>query len=339
MKKVICYLFVVFFALKLDAQDIHFSQYFMSPLTLNPALTASFNGKYRVAANYRNQWWKITDNFGTPTFHTYSGSFDMVIPTGSWDNSRVGIGLTVFGDRAGNGALTTNSAMLSIAYHRAVDRFGKHVLSLGLQGGIVSKRVFINDLVFESQLEDLGFNTNLPNGEVGNAGKPIIYPDFNLGALWRSMPADRFRYSIGFSLFHVARPKESLLNNADNRLAPRYVAHASAEFDVSDYFTITPSFLFMYQAAAQEYVGGIGIKYALTDEFKVTAGAYYRYNDAAIPVIGIKWKGLQAGVSYDVNISGLRAATKTQGSLEVSAIYIFGEDDRRRADENYCPSF
>jgi hypothetical protein len=95
----------------------------------------------------------------------------------------------------------------------------------------------------------------------------------------------------------------------------------------------------MYQAAAQEYVGGIGIKYALTDEFKVTAGAYYRYNDAAIPVIGIKWKGLQAGVSYDVNISGLRAATKTQGSLEVSAIYIFGEDDRRRADENYCPSF
>lgn len=339
MKKILCSCLLAIIMINLEAQDIHFSQYFMSPLTLNPALTASFNGTYRVAGNYRNQWWKITDNFGTPTFHTYSGSFDWVIPTGAWDNSKIGIGVVFFGDRAGNGALTTNSGMLSIAYHRAVDRFGKHKFSLGLQGGVVTKRVFINDLVFESQLEDLGFNTNIPNGEAPNAGKPILYPDFNIGALWRSMPTDEFRYSLGFSIFHVARPKESLLGNTDNRLSPRFVVHGSAEYDLSDYFTVTPSLLFMYQSAAQEYVGGIGIKYAMTDEFKLTAGAYYRYKDAAIPVIGMKWKGLQVGVSYDINVSGLRAATKTQGSLEAAAIYIFGEDDRRRADENYCPTF
>jgi len=339
--KIVFYILVIpflFISTKIVAQDIHFSQYYMSPLTLNPALTASFNGKYRVAANYRNQWWKITDNFGTPTFHTYSGSFDMVIPTNSWDNSRIGIGLTVFGDRAGNGALTTQSALVSLAYHRSVDRFGRHVVSIGLQGGIATKRVFINDLVFESQLQDLGFNTDLPNGEMGTAGKPVIYPDLNIGAMWRSS-YDRFKYSIGFSVYHVNKPRESLLGNRDYRLDRRYVAHANAEINLSDYFVVVPSFLFMYQAAAQEYVGGAGVKYLINDDTKILVGAYYRYKDAVIPTVGIKWKSLTAGVSYDVNTSGLKIATKTQGSLEISAIYVFGEDDRRRADENYCPDF
>lgn len=340
MKKL--YLVLVYFlfvgTFLLNAQDIHFSQYYMSPLTLNPALTASFNGKYRVAANYRNQWWSITNNFGTPTFHSYSGSFDMIIPTNAWDNSRVGIGLVVFGDRAGNGALTTQSAQLSLAYHRSVDRFGRHVVSIGLQGGVVTKRVFINDLVFESQLQDLGFNTNLPNGEIGTAGKPVIYPDVNAGVMWRSS-YDRFKYSIGFSLFHINKPRESLLGNRDYRLDRRYVAHANAEISVSDYFTIVPSFLFMYQAAAQEYVGGVGVKYLINDDTKILVGGYYRFKDAVIPMVGVKWKGLTAGVSYDVNTSRLRLATQSQGSLEISAIYVFGEDDRRRADENYCPDF
>ena len=38
------------------AQDPHFTQYFTSPLTLNPALTGLVQGDLRFAANYRQQW-------------------------------------------------------------------------------------------------------------------------------------------------------------------------------------------------------------------------------------------------------------------------------------------
>jgi hypothetical protein len=45
------------------AQDSHFSQFFSSPLTLNPAFTGKFFGTYRVAGNYRNQWPTINNAF------------------------------------------------------------------------------------------------------------------------------------------------------------------------------------------------------------------------------------------------------------------------------------
>jgi hypothetical protein len=35
------------------AQDPNFSQFFASPLTLNPALTGKFDGSFRLAGNYR----------------------------------------------------------------------------------------------------------------------------------------------------------------------------------------------------------------------------------------------------------------------------------------------
>ncbi|HOA38555.1 MAG TPA: type IX secretion system membrane protein PorP/SprF, partial [Flavihumibacter sp.] len=41
------------FTTALKAQDPHFSQFFASPLTLNPAYTGKFNGTVRVSGNYR----------------------------------------------------------------------------------------------------------------------------------------------------------------------------------------------------------------------------------------------------------------------------------------------
>ncbi|MEK7225921.1 MAG: type IX secretion system membrane protein PorP/SprF, partial [Bacteroidota bacterium] len=49
------------------AQDPNFSQFFASPLTLNPALTGKFDGLFRVAGNYRNQWPTIPNAYQTKT--------------------------------------------------------------------------------------------------------------------------------------------------------------------------------------------------------------------------------------------------------------------------------
>ena len=40
-----------------SAQDLHFSQWFNSPLSTNPANTGFIpQADYRLGANYRNQW-------------------------------------------------------------------------------------------------------------------------------------------------------------------------------------------------------------------------------------------------------------------------------------------
>src|SRR5262245_23261385 len=91
------------------AQDPNFSQFFASPLTLNPALTGKFDGIFRVAGNYRNQWPSINNAFVTKTasadFHLLNG----YLP----DIDRWGVGALFMNDQNGNGALNTNQFSLS----------------------------------------------------------------------------------------------------------------------------------------------------------------------------------------------------------------------------------
>ena len=37
-------------------QDPSFSQFFASPLNINPALTGTINGKWRIISNFRDEW-------------------------------------------------------------------------------------------------------------------------------------------------------------------------------------------------------------------------------------------------------------------------------------------
>jgi Type IX secretion system membrane protein PorP/SprF len=55
MRKIIILTGTLFISFFLQAQDPHFSQFFASPLTLNPAFTGKFDGQVRLAANHRDQ--------------------------------------------------------------------------------------------------------------------------------------------------------------------------------------------------------------------------------------------------------------------------------------------
>src|SRR6187399_1183164 len=98
MKKVCILLSCLLCSLGLFAQDIHFSQFYNSPLTLNPALTGKMNGMLRFALSCRNQWYALTN--GKTPFATYAGSFDMPI---RFRKDALGVGLVIVNDQAGEG--------------------------------------------------------------------------------------------------------------------------------------------------------------------------------------------------------------------------------------------
>src|ERR1700684_3485651 len=84
------------------AQDPAFSQFFASPLTLNPALTGKFNGIVRVAGNYRNQWPTIDNAFITSTVSVDGAIFKNRLPDGDvW-----GLGLMAMTDKTADGILS-----------------------------------------------------------------------------------------------------------------------------------------------------------------------------------------------------------------------------------------
>ena len=329
------------------AQDIHFSQWWAAPLTMNPAMTGNFNGTVRGTFDYRNQWFVIPTLNQVAPYQTIQASVDAPIVSERLNNNKFGVGLMFFNDKAGDGALTTNSALASISYHQAVDRYGKSHLSFGLQAGFVMKQVHIQDLIFESQLDGFGWNRNISNGENFN-NKPIIYPDVNGGVMFSSRPKERIAYNFGFSVFHIATPRESFLNDQTNKLNRRFVAHGSVEISAGNdnQWTIAPTIMFMLQGQAQQYNFGVGINYQTTNEnIGIFGGGFARMNsggnfDAAILNLGLDVYNTRIGFAYDINVSGLSAASNAQGALEVSVVYIY----KRQRDQAinypmYCPKF
>src|SRR2546430_13248645 len=101
MRKFILVTLCITHALFSRAQDPHFSQFFASPLTLNPAFTGKFDGNLRIAGNYRNQWPSINRAYTTATV-----SIDFpIMKNRIAANDTWGLGLMGYTDQSANGAV------------------------------------------------------------------------------------------------------------------------------------------------------------------------------------------------------------------------------------------
>ena len=340
MKKTLLLVVLNLFGLLVMGQDPHFSQYYASPLTLNPALTGSFNADFRVAANYRNQYF---GEFGRPqfTYDTYSVSFDAALLRKKLDLDQLGVGLVFLSDVAGNGALTQNTIQASIAYHKVLDRFNRHTLSLGLQGGITQEHINFQKLLFESQYVDAvqDFVSTQPTGE--NVLKSsIIYPNMSIGVLWRSRLGKIINLYLGFVYANAIMPKESFLGDGSNKLDSRFATHGGVDIKLGKYVTLTPGFMFQIQDAAMDAVPGIAVGYELNDISSIYFGTWYRVNDAVIPMVAYEIHGFRVGASFDATVSDQKVANSSKGAFELTLIYIHNNKPPRDfSPVKFCPRF
>jgi hypothetical protein len=94
-KQFVSYLLAITVAIistSLCAQDLHFSQFFHSPLTTNPANTGFIpEGDYRLGVNYRDQWSSIM----TVPYKTMSAFGDIQLFRDRLENGWVRFGVVV----------------------------------------------------------------------------------------------------------------------------------------------------------------------------------------------------------------------------------------------------
>lgn len=336
MKKICFILFLIILSGNVFAQDPHFSQFFASPLTLNPAYTGKFNGTFRVTGNYRNQWPEINRAFITST-----GSVDFKILknkiayTDTW-----GVGVMGYSDNSANGAVKFNYAGLSTSYHKALDEDGYNQIGVGFQVVYANMLVNTSNLKFEDQLTSSGF-TGVTSEVFNNpSGLKSNYIDLNAGILYSGSSRDKNYYYAGVSMFHVSRPKQSFVG-ANYLLNMRTTIHGGGYFEVGDNTTIHLSALQSFQGGATETVLGGAVQFNVsgTEAEKPTsfyAGAWMRLKDAIIPYIGLEYNNFKFGFTYDVNTSTLNTASLKRGGLEISLIY----NHRPNTEKDIrCPKF
>lgn len=324
------------------AQDVHFTQYFTSPLTLNPAMTGLVPDDIRAAANYRTQWSSVSTN----PYVTGTASFDMAMLKGKLpEGDAMGIGGMVLYDRSGTGALTNTTAAFSLAYHKGFGRDRQQHLSVGFQGYLVQKKIDFQKLVFEDMIDPTTGTNRFPTTETfGNAD--LSYPDFNVGVMYSGKVSEHATTYAGVSYYHLTQPVETF-QSGTHQIHSRVTGYLGGSFDLNENTVLYASGLYQSQAAATELLVGAAVGFILNPghdaEYEKNTvfylGGWYRNNDALAPYAAIEWSKMRIGLSYDVNVSTFTPATKGMGAWEVSLLY-FGRINRMMRAPAYnwsCP--
>ena len=319
-----------------SAQDLHFSQFFNSPLSTNPANTGFIpDADYRLGAHFRNQF----SNVMSAPYKTISIFGDAQVMRNYLENGWLGIGGLLLSDVAGAGSLKSTKLYGSIAYHQMLGN--SSLLSAGFNLGWVSKRIDPSGLKYPDQFDGKFFDHALPTSVV-LANTEVNYFDLQAGLNYAYFPTENIYINGGYSIHHINKAKESFFQDQtdDGLLAMRHIAFLNAILKAGDRIIIQPNIFYTNQSNASALNGGFLINYNLSEfgDKELIAGLYYRSKDAFIPTLGFQLKQLRFTFSYDVTSSTLRDYNNGMGASEYNIIkkgFYTSSPDR----QSICPRF
>lgn len=327
MKRLVL-LFLVFISFEfVEAQQIHSSLFYATPVFNNPALSAMSGGNMLLGTSYRNQWKMLGADFKTKTVN-----FGKTVVF-SRKGHIAGMEFSLLQDNAG-GLKTTNlnfsfapDLVFSVGSQQSRLRFG-------LLGGFITKKYNTADLTFENQFTGTGFDPMLPNGEPALVGKKTV-PVISFGFLYYSIPKQLERRQanpfLGFAFNNIVKSDASFYENAYvYEQTARFVAHGGIRFDNQYAFEITPMVNYMKEAISSELSAGINLKYNMASftstnnsrsKRNLSVGYMYRRKGGAVYYMGGEMRNVIIGIAYDSNSEGLKVGIAPKQSIEVCLKY------------------
>jgi type IX secretion system PorP/SprF family membrane protein len=332
-------LFVPFFVFA--QADIHSSQFYETTLLRNPALVGVFADNYKFSSLYRSQWSSITYPYQTLQL---SGEYRFSLGRDSYDF--ISIGLLGYLDQAGDLNQKIAGVYPAININKSLNQRTNSYLSFGFTAGYVQYSFEPGKATFNSQFQNGVFDPNNPTLETLPTPQMSI-TDVGAGVNFNASPGalNDITYMIGISAYHFIQPTFSYYSDYKYIQNLRFNVNASLAKEVNDNVLVQLQANYSHQGTYREIMGGCMVGYrsfaAFADPvFTVYLGFFYRYQDAMVPTFKLKYKSTSIGLSYDVNISSLTAASNARGGIELTAI-ITGTFPKNRGYEKKapCPRF
>ena len=321
----------------LFSQDIHFTQFFNNPGTLNPALTGFTNARMRFFLSHRNQWASVT-----VPFQTFSATLDAQLLKRKQKGDMLGIGFNAFSDRAGDSKFGTQQINMALNYVKAFGGSNRNLMGFGFQVGYVQRSLDYNALYFDNQYNGTIFDPSLSTGEKF-AVDNYQYLDVAAGVNWFSNISYNFNLQTGFSLWHLNSPYQSLKDDASVRLNIKGIFYSEAEITIGTPYRLMPAVLYQRQGTYSEVIMGARFKYIThpkKDNYSAfSTGIFYRNQDAIALYTGFDYKTMQFGISYDFNISKLKVASNYLGGIEINYWWKLSKDHHPKPKDLPCPIF
>ena len=317
----------------MHAQDIHYTQFHNAAFTISPGLTGVFKEDARFMANYRKQWPSVVD------YVTYSAAADVKLwPYGPKRNGFFAAGLSINRDQAGVAKLTLVNVGLNGSYTHRLSDFA--FLSVGLQGAFNQRKFNIDNLSFNEQYDpDNGYDPALSNGETKFNSTNSFFSlgagiNIRIQALSEQKLVDELKHrskiDIGLGFNNLNRPDQSFENSDPVRLPLRFSPYILSIIQLgedSDWDLAANAFMQTQQKYREAVLMG-GVKYHFnrtpgSQTSLQLSGAYRFFNnrDAIAPVLELSYNEWNFGFSWDINLSGFKAATNSNGGPELSIRY------------------
>lgn len=351
MNRILFLFFVLsFLTTGLQAQDQHFTQFYAAPLTINPALTGAFDGKFRVATIYRDQWRSVLDN----PYTTYAAALDLRFQVGKYRSNQkdaAAVGILFYTDKVPGIDFITNQISISGAFHKSLNQKNTQYLSLGIQGGIAQRNLTYEEVNFSDQFNGVDNYTDL-TAEILPENN-FAYADFAWGLNYAMSYDNKTSLFVGIGMYHFLTPNMSFYNTESeevaieaNPLFIRYSGQIGFQFPLAKKIFMHPRAVFALQGPHLELNAGTNFRFVLGNYSNVAlhVGSWVRpvqdeqeniFLDAVVGMVGIEYNNVLFGFSFDANLGELSNSRSGQGAFEVSIAYL-GEYENETV---LCPKF
>jgi type IX secretion system PorP/SprF family membrane protein len=350
MKRIILLLLV--WSMQAAAQDVGYSQFYDQPMLRNPALAGIFDGDVRVTASYRNQWQSVTVPYRTFGLSAeYKTPFHVLFS----ENSTVTYGLQVLRDVAGTSEFSTTQVMPAINSSFYIGRDKVSYISIAFMGGLMQQRFDPSKLQFNDQFVagSNGLFSILPSSRQTFDNTSVNYFDLGAGVSYNGTLGNETDLFAGAAIFHANSPQVGFFKGNRITLNKKVTFNAGLSVPTSETnrFILYADYFRQFRRIIPVDPVGIstmqfGAMYSwdlsttMDQSTNFTIGMLYRKNDALIPVVRMELYNFLVGLSYDINVDKLAAASQRRGGLELVLSYrgfLTSRNENRR--QTLCPTF
>lgn len=332
MKRLILFISVIAFSQlgKGQATETVMTQFYNTPLQINPANAGLFAGRARLITNFKRQW----ESIGEP-FQTIAASGDFQIARDVTGGDFFGMGIDINQSKAGVSNLSNLAANVTFSMTKAFDSRKSHFASLGVQAGYGQRSISSSAINWGSQWTNNGFDNTIKTPDQG-LDESTSYFDLGVGVnYFYSQPDDALKLYIGVAGFHLTQPTMSFLGSEDEVINRKFTISGGLryQFGRSSNFSIYPNFIYSWQGNSNVTIYGTDLEYRIDDGSRSTGtrkytsfamGVYHKWNSVLSPVMKLHKAGFSLYVSYDFEIGNITRVTNGQGGIEVALKYRVG---------------
>lgn len=299
-----------------NSQDIHYSQFFNSPLNLNPALTGQFNGNMRIHGNYRRQWTSVPVDYLSADVGI---DFKLYKPG---KQNFLGLGALINYDKAGDLNLGMTGLNAFASYSIEISK--NKSITPGINLSFAQRRYDADNALSGNQWNGLAFDPLIAPEFVGADSRS--YFDLGVGLNYRGQKTYRKHLDLGVGLYHIIQPTDKF-NTTSAVVAKRpmrLTVYGMLNQPLAEKLDLLVNGLFHKQDVYQEIVANLQGKLYFGDNLDkaLYLGLGYRFDDAWYPMIALEIGRIYASFSYDRTISDWQVANNGNGGPELSIRYI-----------------